>query len=177
MLVDYLSAEGVANTCGGEIPHERVGEYVSASVNYAQNLPTTDSKRLSVIGWSHGGAGVIAWLQASDANLSSVAGAVAVYPECETRNPWRSSTPVLVLLGGADDIALPEQCDRIEKQLPEGTVARFQRYSRGRHGFDLTEGPELLDIGRGMTLGRNPQAGEAAWKEIFRFLERTVRAP
>ncbi len=171
VLVDYLSAEGVANTCAREISHERVGEYVGASLEFARGLPTTDSRRLFVIGWSHGGAGVIAWLQALGTDHSPAVGAVAVYPECDSRGPWRSSLPILVLLGGTDDIALPERCDRIARQLPEETDARFHRYPEGRHGFDMTEGPVVLDIGGGMTLGRNDEAGEAAWLEIFRFLK------
>jgi dienelactone hydrolase len=171
VLVDYLSAEGVANTCGREISHERVGEYVGASLEFARNLPTTDSQRLFVIGWSHGGAGVIAWLQALGTDDSRAVGAVAVYPECDSRGPWRSAMPLLVLLGEADDIALPERCDRIARQLLEGTDLQIHRYAGGRHGFDMTEGPEVLDLGGGMTLGRNDEAGAAAWSEIFRFLE------
>ena len=171
ILVDYLGAEGVANTCAREISHERVGEYVGASLDFARKLPTTDSRSLFVVGWSHGGAGVIAWLQAVGTDHSPAVGAVAVYPECDSRGPWRSSMPILVLLGGADDIALPERCDRIARQLSEETDARFTRYPEGRHGFDMTEGPEVLDIGGGMTLGRNDEAGEAAWSEIFRFLD------
>ncbi len=102
---------------------------------------------------------------------------MAVYPDCDSREPWRSSTPVLVLLGEADDIALPQRCERIVSQLPGETDVLLHRYLGARHGFDLTEGPERLDIGGGLTLGRNQEAGEAAWKEIFRFLEGTVRAP
>lgn len=173
VLVDYLSAEGVENTCSREISHERVGEYVAAALNYARGLQTTDARRVFVIGWSHGGAGVIAWLAALGNEPSPATGAVAVYPDCDTRQPWQTSMPVLVLLGGADDIALPERCERIVRQLPDGTDARLHRYPGGRHGFDLTEGPERLDIGGEMTLGRNPEAGNAAWKEIFRFLVRT----
>lgn len=30
--------------------------------------------------------------------------------------------------------------------------------------------PEILPIGGGMTVGRNPAAGEKAWVEIFSFL-------
>lgn len=47
VLVDYLTAEGVANTCGGEISYERVGEYVGASLAFVQDLPNTDPERLS----------------------------------------------------------------------------------------------------------------------------------
>lgn len=173
VLVDYLTAENVANTCGGEISHERVGEYVAASLEFAKRLPRVDPSRLFVVGWSHGGAGVIAWLQAlGEGALPTVAGSVAVYPGCTSRDVWVSAVPVLVLLGEADDITPPETCDRILRRLPDGTQVQVRRYAGARHGFDLTEGLEVLPIGGGMTVGRNPAAGEEAWEEIFTFLRR-----
>ena len=175
VLVDYLTSEGVANTCSGEISHERVGEYVGASLEFARSLPQLDPSRLYVAGWSHGGAGVIAWLQSPAAETPQpVAGAVAVYPECGTRGPWSSSVPVMVILGEADDITPPEQCDEILTHLPNNTRVEVRRYANARHGFDFTEGPEVLVIGGGMTVGRNLSAGREAWEEIFAFLRRPL---
>lgn len=170
LLVDYLTAEGVANTCAGEISHERVGEYVAGGLEFAKTLSRVDTSRLYVIGWSHGGAGVIAWLQSLDGRPAPATAAIVVYPECKSRGPWTSSIPVLMLLGDADDIALPERCDRIQDQLPATTDLRVHHYPNARHGFDLTEGPEVLTIGGGMTVGRNAAAGEEAWNEILAFL-------
>lgn len=170
ILVDYLTPEGVANTCAREISHERVGEYIEASLEFARQQTYTDRDHLYVIGWSHGGAGVIAWLQAQEVTRPSVAGAVGIYPECDTRGPWKTSLPVLLLLGTADDIALPERCDRIAPALPGQANLRLRRFEGARHGFDLTEGPEVLDVGGGYTVGRNDEAGQAAWVEVFRFL-------
>lgn len=173
ILVDYLTSENIANTCSGEIPHERVGEYIATSLDFARTLPQVDPSRLYVVGWSHGGAGVIAWLQALEEEAPpAVAGAVAVYPGCNSRDVWASAVPVLVLLGDADDITPPESCAPILLSLPEGTELQVRRYADARHGFDFTEGPEVLSIGGGMTVGRNPSAGEEAWKEIFAFLGR-----
>ena len=173
VLVDYLTPEGVANTCSGETSHERVGEYVAASLEFARSLPQLDPSRLYVIGWSHGGAGVIAWLQSLAVEARQpVAGAVAVYPGCGARGPWSSSVPVLVILGAADDITPPEDCDRVLDRLPHNARAEVRYYADARHGFDFTEGPEVLAIGGGMSVGRNPSAGEQAWEEIFAFLRR-----
>lgn len=172
ILVDYLSAENVANTCSGEITHERVAEYIAASLEFAGALPQVDPSRVYVVGWSHGGAGVIAWLEALGEQSPPVAGAVAVYPGCNSRDPWVAAVPVLVLLGEADDITPPESCDRVLRRLPDGTQVQVRRYADARHGFDFTEGPEVLPIGGGMTVGRNPAAGEEAWEEIFAFFRR-----
>lgn len=171
VLVDYLTPEGVANTCSGEISHERVGEYVAASLEFARNLPRVEASRLYVVGWSHGGSGVIAWLQTLEERAPpGVAGAVAVYPGCGSRDAWVSETPVLVVLGEADDITPPQQCDQILGRLPDSARVEVRRYADARHGFDFTEGPRVLPIGGGMTVGRNPSAGEEAWAEIFAFL-------
>jgi dienelactone hydrolase len=170
VLIDYLTAEGVANTCRGEISHERVGQYIAASLDFAKTLPRVDSSRLYVVGWSHGGAGVIAWLQALGDSASPAAGAVAVYPGCVSRGPWGSGLPLLVLLGEADDITPPETCDEILARLPASARVEVRRYAQARHGFDFTEGPEVLSIGGGMTVGRHPSAGAQAWKEILAFL-------
>jgi dienelactone hydrolase len=171
VLVDYLTAENTDNTCSGEISHDRVGEYVGASLNFARRLPRVDPSRLFVIGWSHGGAGVIAWLQTlGEGSSPAVAGAVAFYPECRSRDVWSSTIPVLVLLGESDDITPPETCDKILRRLPVGTQVTSRRFAGARHGFDFTEGPEVLSIGGGMTVGRNANAGAKAWKEIFAFL-------
>lgn len=170
ILVDYLTPEGVADTCARQISHERVGEYIEASLEFARQQSYTDRDHLYVIGWSHGGAGVIAWLQAQGVNRPEVTGVVGIYPECDSRGPWKTSLPVLLLLGAADDIALPERCDRIAAELPRQASLRLRRFEGARHGFDLTEGPEVLDIGGGFTVGRNDEAGRAAWIEVFRFL-------
>ena len=170
VLVDYLTAEGVANTCRNEISHERVGEYVAAGLAFARTLPHVDRSRLFVIGWSHGGAGVIAWLQAVGETKPPVAGVVAVYPGCNNRDAWVTPVPVLVLLGEADDITPPESCAAILTRLPERQPVRIRRYADARHGFDMTEGPEILSVGGGLTVGRNPTAGDQAWEEIFAFL-------
>jgi dienelactone hydrolase len=94
---------------------------------------------------------------------------VAVYPECRSRDVWLSTIPVLVL-GESDDITPPESCDRILRSLPSGTQVTTRRFAGARHAFDFTEGPEVLSIGGGMTVGRNAAAGTQAWKEIFAFL-------
>ncbi len=75
----------------------------------------------------------------------------------------------MVVLGEADDITPAEECDQILKRLPDVTRVEVLRYVDARHGFDFTEGPEVLAIGGDMTVGRNPAAGEEAWKEIFTF--------
>jgi len=170
VLVDYLTAEGVANTCRGEIAHERVGEYIATALEFARTLPRVDSTRLYVVGWSHGGAGVLSWLGALGESPTPAARAVAVYPSCGSKTPWASDMPILMLLGDADDITPPEECDELTQRLPDSARVQVRHYADARHGFDMTEGPEVLQLAEGITIGRNERAGEEAWRELFAFL-------
>ncbi len=175
VLVDYLGAEGVANACSGEITHMRVGEYIAGALEFARSMPQVDSTRLFVVGWSHGGAGVLAWLEDLGDRSTPAVGAVAIYPGCRGRGAWASAVPVLVVLGEADDITPAATCDAVLQQLPDGVPIEVRRYAGARHGFDFSEGPEVMSIGGGMTVGRNRAAGEKAWEAIFEFL-RTHRS-
>ncbi len=172
LLVDYLTAEGVLNTCSGEIHPNRVGEYLGASVSFVTTFPDVDSSRVHVIGWSHGGAGVLSWLANLVDKPVGVRTAIAVYPGCGASGVWTSSLPVLMLLAGADDIALPSVCNALVESLPDNADARVYSYPGARHGFDMTEGPAMLPIGGGLTVGRDPAAGREAWRRILMFLTR-----
>ena len=169
-LMDYLSAENVINTCGGEIPHERVAEYVNAAIGYIKTLPEADVSRIHIVGWSYGGVGVLKWLSNLETDPIGVQSVITIYPGCGGYYSWKSSIPVLMLLGEADDIAPYKQCIDLVNSLPEQTNVKIKTYPNARHGFDMPEGPELLPIGHGMTVGRNEQAGKDAWQEMLSFL-------
>ena len=171
LLIDYLTAEGVLNTCGWEIHPKQVGEYIKESMLFVKTIPNADTNRINVIGWSHGGEGVLAWLANLDQEPSGVLSAVAIYPGCSASGPWKSSLPLLMILGEADDIALPSVCNDLVISLPNKTNVQVKSYPGARHGFDMTEGPTILSVGNGLTIGRNSKAGNNAWKEIFNFLK------
>ena len=172
LLIDYLTAEGVPNTCGWEIHPKRVGKYIKESISFAKTITNGDTTRINVIGWSHGGEGVLAWLANLDKEPNGVVSAVAIYPGCSASDPWESSIPILMILGEADDIALPSVCNDLVKSLPNKANVQVRSYPEARHGFDMTEGPTVLSVGNGLTIGRNEKAGKNAWKEIFKFLNR-----
>ncbi|MCK5370463.1 MAG: dienelactone hydrolase family protein [Cyclobacteriaceae bacterium] len=172
LLIDYLTAEGVLNTCGWEIHPKRVGEYIKEAISFVKTIPTSDTSRINVIGWSHGGAGVLAWLSNLEVEPIGVQSAVAVYPGCNASGPWDSTLPVLMILGEADDITPISVCNDLIQSLSKQTNVQVKSYLGARHGFDLTEGPTVLSVGNGLTVGRNPKAGNDAWKEILSFLNK-----
>ncbi|MDU8886927.1 dienelactone hydrolase family protein [Yeosuana sp. MJ-SS3] len=172
LLVDYLTAEGVSNTCGWEIHPKRIGEYIYEAVSFAKSIPNGNLTRIHVIGWSHGGEGVLAWLNKLDIEPRDVKSAIAVYPGCSSNKPWKTLLPVLMILGEADDIALPNICNSLVQSLQNKTNVSVISYPNARHGFDLTEGPKMLSVGNNLTIGRNQKAGDDAWNKIFKFLKK-----
>jgi dienelactone hydrolase len=170
LLIDYLTAENVDNTCGWEIHPKRVGEYIKEAIQFAEQIQNVDTTRISVVGWSHGGEGIFQWLSHLEGEPNRVRSAVAVYPGCSASKPWKSSLPVLILIGESDDIALPSICHSLIQSLSDKTNVSVISYQNARHGFDLSEGPKVLPVGTGMTIGRNKKAGEQAWQAIVKFL-------
>ena len=175
ILIDYLGAEGMRNGCGDAISGERVGEYVAAAVSFAQRQDYVDVEHLSIIGWSRGGIGLLEWFERLPTDATPIRSAVAFYPTCTSIEPWSTRIPLLLLLGGLDDIAPSEACQGVVDLMPPDHSVTVRHYENGRHGFDLDEGPSVLDVGGGFTVGRDPEAAEASWREVAVFLEQTLR--
>lgn len=171
LLLDLLGAEGVINACGGEIPAATISQYISAAIDLAKGRPRVDPAEISVLGWSMGGGGVIAWL--GDASVDSTAArrAVAVYPACGGRSAVLAQVPLLMLLGSADDITEPGECEELVERSPSRSLVTVKVFEGARHGFDIEDAPEVLEIGGGMTVGHQEDAARGAWLEILAFLE------
>jgi len=64
-------------------------------------------------------------------------------------------------------------CEPTVSPVPDSLTALLATYGllkKPNLGRRAAEGPEVLSIGGGMTVGRNPTASEQAWEEIFAFL-------
>jgi dienelactone hydrolase len=170
VLVDYLSAEGVLNACGGKITVETIAKYITESVALVREKSFVDTSRIHIIGWSMGGRGLLEWLQARTAASSSVRSVVAVYAGCAAANPWNGLIPTLMLLGGADDLAPASVCQDLVARLPDGHQVSVRVYPDGRHGFDIEGAPPILEIGGGQTLGYHEEAAREAWHDVVTFL-------
>jgi dienelactone hydrolase len=170
LLIHVHHAEGLETACGGEIGAERIAEYIDEAVSWARSLPYVDARRVHVIGWSMGGGGALAWLHGARGEASSVRSVVAVYPVCRGRETLTSQLPLLLLLGGADDITPPSSCGHLLGTSAGGPKITVEVYPGARHGFDVTDAPPALSIGNGMTVGYQKEAADAAWGRILSFL-------
>ena len=117
-----------------------------------------------------GGRGLLSWLNTPASRMTPVRSVIGVYAGCGDQQRLTTHVPLLLLLGGADDIADPRICERLFAQSTSAAEITFHVYPGARHGFDVSAAPPVLDIGNGMTIGYQRAAAEAAWREILAFL-------
>ena len=169
-LVDVHRAEGVVTACSGEIPADSIAAYIGAAIEWVAGQPKVDSGRLHLIGWSMGGGGVLEWLQEPGNETEKLNAAIAVYPACGGVSSLTADIPLLMLLGGADDIADPDKCEALAVNAAVASAVTLRVYPGARHGYDIKDAPSKIEIGGGMTVGYQQAAAEASWSEIKRFL-------
>lgn len=170
LLVNIHAAEGLLTACADPIDSERIAKYINEAVAWAKELPYVDADKLHVIGWSMGGGGVLKWLDGPRSEAASVRSVIAIYPSCDRHKNLSVYMPVLMLLGGSDDIADPNICeDLVAKSAIEQQIT-LTSYPGARHGFDIEDAPTVLDIGGGMTVGYQDEAAKASWTAILQFL-------
>jgi dienelactone hydrolase len=170
LLLDLLNAEGVVNACRGEIAAPTIAQYISAAIDLAKSQPYVDPSEIFVLGWSMGGGGVIAWLSDPDIDSTVARSAITIYPGCGGKPSIQAQLPLLMLLGSADDIAEPGECEKLVGRSPSRSLITVEVYEGARHGFDIQDAPEVLDIGGGMTVGYQQEAAREAWQETLEFL-------
>lgn len=170
LLVDIHAAEGLLTACANPIDGERIAEYINEAVAWARKLPYVDTKKLHIIGWSMGGGGVLKWLDGPRSEATSIQSAIAVYPPCDRHEDLNINMPVLMLLGGSDDIADPVNCENLVNSVAIAQQITLANYPGARHGFDIQDAPPVLDIGNGMSIGYQQEAAAASWATILQFL-------
>lgn len=170
LLLNVQTAEGLVTACSGQLRPERIAEYITEAVAWAGRLRFVDPARLYVAGWSMGGRGVLTWLNSPASRTTEARAVIGVYAGCQDQERLTTHVPLLLLMGGADDIAAPSVCEALLAQSPSSTLIDFHVYPGARHGFDATGAPPVLEIGDGLTIGYQQEAAQTAWAEIFEFL-------
>ena len=170
LLIHVHAAEGLVTACAGEIRDEVLAEYVGEAVSWVRGLSYVDASRVSVMGWSMGGRAVLRWLASDPEDWEAVQSAAVVYPSCPGEGSLTNPVPLLMLLGGADDIAEPDRCEELVARSRQGRNVTVHRYPGARHGYDIEGAPPVLEIGNGMTVGFQKEAADATWREILAFL-------
>jgi len=169
VFVDYLGRRSL-KTCSGQISTAQVGADILEAAAWVRTRSDIDAARVSVIGWSYGGGGVIAALMAMPPGAPAFAKAVMYYPDCRAARPWSVvGVAALMHLGAIDEVALPALCNAVVKGAPPNTL-RAVTYPNARHGFDLRSLPERTQYQFG-TIGYNADAAQASWADTIGFLK------
>ena len=95
--------------------------------------------------------------------------AVVYYPDCRALEPWKATLPVLMLLGGDDDMTPARLCQEAARRTAVPAAVRVVVYPGARHGFDVPELPAQLRYGFA-TIASHPEAAAAARREVEQFL-------
>jgi dienelactone hydrolase len=123
-----------------------------------------DHSRITAVGWSYGGRAVLMALAAP-----AFSRAIVYYPDCRGLEPWKTTLPVLMLLGGDDDMTPATLCQEVATKVASPAVVRVVVYPGARHAFDVPDLPSRMQYGFA-TIGSHPQAAASARNEVERFL-------
>lgn len=178
LRVDSFGPRGIEEICTDILkPVPRAAD-VNGAIAYLQARPEIDASHLVVMGWSHG-AGVALQVAAEPGSLredlkAAVLGTVALYPYCSrSSQPFR--TPLLVLVGDADDWTPAALCESMVEHLPATSApVELAVYPGATHSFDckLCDGDYW-----GHRLVFDPVAYEDAAARVQSFLAETLSSP
>lgn len=148
LFPDSYSARSVTTNCGDgpSLRAVRITDSYGALL-YLQSLPFINPDAIALMGWSQGGSTLL--FSINEANRvdfttevpKGFRAAVALYPRCVGRTqPWSTTVPTLVLMGGLDTWAPAEAC----LSYLGGAVAKkdslsIKVYPDAYHDFDFPD--------------------------------------
>ena len=109
---------------GRDVSLAEVGDDILNSASWIKQQPGVAPDKVFAVGWSFEGGGLLAAVEVMPAGAPPIAKAAFYYPVCSRAKPWSSSGIVaLMLLGGADEVALPKLCDPMIRERHPATYA------------------------------------------------------
>lgn len=184
LVLDSFGGRGIRRLCGDSSPlrgRPRSPD-VHAAAAYLATLPVIDRNRIGAIGWSHGGWTVL-WAGSSEDRYPDVKlrALVAFYPFCGDIAGYGGTTPLLMLLGEADDWTPAEPCQIVALGARRaGRDVVDVTYPGAHHGFDAAQVQKPIRVedargGRGATIAYDPRAHDDAERRLREFLARRLR--
>ena len=170
VFVDYLGRRGLKSCAGAPITPSDAARDLIAATTWLRSEPSVDKAQISAMGWSYGGGAVLVALMENTPEQLGFSRAVVYYPDCRSVGPWKVATPVLMLLGGEDDIAPGKPCEKAAQKSAAPGAVKIVWYPGAYHAFDVSE---ILPKTRGPwgTMGYDQRAAAASWEEVQQFLK------
>ncbi len=143
VVIDHYTLRGITshprNMVNGARPKERAKDFADVA-EWVQRQPWHKGK-IVIMGFSHGGSGVLAYANAPAMNRMNlwtgdkkdpVAAVVSFYPACYWEGPPdKPRLPVMLLLAEKDDLADPQYCSPISSPMYDVHVMK-----NATHSFD-----------------------------------------
>jgi dienelactone hydrolase len=190
LFPDSFGSRGLGSQCREterkvRARRERVAD-ANAARRWLQSQGYVKPDRISVLGWSNGGAAAL-WTvrpttmpQDGSADFRS---AVALYPSCRRlrETAWSARVPTLILIGSADDWTPASICQQMVAGARGRTAhAEIIVYPGAYHEFDRANTPIRVRTGLANTPdpsgnvhgGTNPTARSDALKRVSQWLAR-----
>ena len=192
LVLDSLTPRGERQLCTQRIGQRSITQAnrrldALAAVGWLAQRPDVDAQRIGLLGWSNGGSTVLAAINTRHAAVAAAAQrpafAVAFYPGCEAelRRGFETATPLLMLVGEADDWTPSASCHELARRT-QGVAPQIEGYEGAYHGFDArapvrlrTDVPNGVHPGQGVHVGGQPAARDASRARLLRFLADAVQ--
>lgn len=189
LFPESYSSRGIGSQCTARNrpvrpDHERVAD-ANVSRRWLEQQPDVRADRISLLGWSNGGSSVL-WTvrpQRRTDDKPDFRSAVALYPGCRRLDStaWSTRVPTLILIGAADDVASPQDCEHMVAGA-KGRSARItiMVYPGAFHDFDHPNRPPQERTGYAVSAdgsgrihtGTNAAARSDSLKRVPQWLAR-----
>lgn len=176
LIVDSLGPRRKTNVCGGGFSQRLRSEDAYGAMQYLKSQPFVDAERIGVIGWSHGGGGVLMLTNELDAREfppnERFNAAVAFYPNCTAvGSQYEPNTDLLILIGDADDWTPSFPCKsliELNQKRDTDFTTEIVVFKNATHSYDV---PKQSRIYNGHKLQYDNKATDLSWEKLKNFLK------
>ena len=145
--LNSFKSRNITSTVGSQVEVTTSAMILDAyrALEKLSNHPRIDKDRVSIIGWSLGGAVSLfsGWLPLKNAITKNVSFAshLAFYPPCfiDPENTKFTQSPIHILIGELDDWTPADPCHMFVNKLSKTANINLTVYENSHHGFDSEE--------------------------------------